>query len=56
MIVGTLGVPLAVGQIDVNPQNYTYTKSGWFYVTMVTVSLLVVLGIVATLLGRRKRG
>jgi hypothetical protein len=24
MIIGTLGMPLAVGSMDVNPQNYTY--------------------------------
>lgn len=49
-----LGFPLAVGSVDVNPQDYVWEKSGWFYLTMVILSLLAVMGVFA--LWRSMRG
>lgn len=42
-----IGFPLAVGSVDVNPQDYVWEKSGWFYLTAVILSLLTVMGIFA---------
>lgn len=50
MIVGILGVPLAVGSIDVNPQTYTYDYQPWFFVIMIALGLILGLSIYATLL------
>jgi hypothetical protein len=36
-----IGVPLAVGSVDVNPQNYTFQTSGWFYFTVTVLALLL---------------
>lgn len=38
---------LLVGTVDVNPQDYTYDKSGWFYFSIVTIILLAMLGLAA---------
>lgn len=46
-----LGFPLAVGSIDVNPQDKQYPFSGWFYLTVVLLVLLGLMGIIAAVKG-----
>lgn len=48
-------MPLAVGNIDVNPQSQNFETLGWFYFTLVFLSILVILGLVSTFLGRKKK-
>ncbi len=38
---------LAVGTVDVNPQNMVYDRSGWFYFTIVSILLLALIGLIA---------
>jgi len=46
---------LAVGTVDVNPQNYVYDKSGWFYFTIVTIILLAIVGLLALFRSMRSK-
>lgn len=47
MIAPMFGAPLAVGSIDVNPQNYTWETSGWFYFTVVLLAILLFMAVFA---------
>lgn len=38
---------LAVDTVLVNPQNIVYDRSGWFYVTIVSILLLALIGIIS---------
>ena len=55
IIQAVLGVPLAVGSVEVNPQNYTWDYSGWFYLTMVLLALSAGTGLVACILSLFRR-
>jgi branched-subunit amino acid transport protein len=55
LIQSMVGMPLAVGVVDTNPQDYTYEKSGWFYFTVVTIVILVILGIVSLVRFRKRK-
>ena len=50
-----VGAPLAVGSIDVNPQNYAFSYSGWFYFTVITFALLLFMSVFALFWGSRKK-
>ena len=50
-----VGAPLAVGSIDVNPQNYTFSYGGWFYFTVITFALLLFMSVFALFWGSRKK-
>ena len=47
-----LGVPLAVGSVDVNPQDRVYDLSGWTYFTLIMMILLVLMAILAFVKGK----
>jgi quinol-cytochrome oxidoreductase complex cytochrome b subunit len=55
MVQALLGVPLAVGWVDVNPQERVYDKSGWFYFTLILMVLLALMGVLAFVRGRLSR-
>ena len=44
-----LGFPIAVGTVEVNPQNITYDISGWFYTSIILFALLFIIGVFASL-------
>lgn len=46
---------LAVGTVDVNPQNYAYDKTGWFYFTITMIILLAVLGLISLFRSMRSK-
>ena len=46
---------LLVGTVDVNPQDYSYDKSGWFYFTIVTILLLALVGVLALVRSKRSK-
>jgi peptidoglycan/LPS O-acetylase OafA/YrhL len=46
---------LLVGTVDVNPQDYTYDKSGWFYFTITTILLLAFIGVIALVRSMRSK-
>jgi len=52
MVQALLGIPLAVGSVEVNPQDHVYDKSGWFYFTIIMLILLVLMGILAFVRGK----
>ena len=47
-----VGFPLAVGNIEVNPQDIKYDFSGWFYFTIILLCFLLVMGVFACLRGK----
>lgn len=55
IIQAVLGVPLAVGSVDVNPQDYTWDKTGWFYLTIILLILLALMGVFALWRGKAIR-
>lgn len=55
LVQAMLGVPLAVGSVQVNPQDTVYEKSGWFYFTVIFLLLLVLMGVLAFVRGRLSR-
>lgn len=46
---------MLVGTVDVNPQDYTYDKSGWFYFTITTILLLAFIGVIALVRSMRSK-
>ena len=50
-----MGYPLAVGSLDVNPQDITYEYSGWFYFTLILIGFLIGMAILGTAFYRKKR-
>lgn len=55
MIIGSLGVPLAVGSMDVNSQDYTFETSPWFYVMTIFFCTLIILSIASVWMEWRKK-
>lgn len=49
------GAPLAIGSMDVNPQSYTFNTSGWFYLTVTILSLLLFMAVFSLFWGWRKK-
>ena len=48
-------MPLAVGNVEVNPQDMDFAYSGWFYFTMVLIGLLVLMAFIGTAFYQKKR-
>ena len=47
MIQAVLGFPVSVGSVDVNPQDTVYPINGWFYVAIIVLVLLFLMGVFA---------
>ena len=54
-IIQMVGAPLAVGSIDVNPQDYAFSFSGWFYFTVIMFAILLFMSVFAIFWGWRKK-
>jgi hypothetical protein len=54
-IFSALHAELAVGSVDLNPQNYEYERTGWFYFTIITILLLAVIGIISLIRSIRSK-
>lgn len=54
-ITALMGAPLAVGSIDLNPQDYTFEKLGWFYFTVTFLAILLFLSAFSVFWSWRKK-
>lgn len=54
-IIQLIGAPLAVGSVDLNPQNDVFSESGWFYFTLTTVALLLFMSVFSIFWGWKKK-
>jgi peptidoglycan/LPS O-acetylase OafA/YrhL len=54
-IIQMVGAPLAVGNIDLNPQDDVFSTSGWFYFTLTFLALLLFMSVFSIFWGWRKK-
>lgn len=54
-ITALMGAPLAVGSIDLNPQDYTFETLPWFYFTVTFLAILLFLSLFSVFWSWRKK-